>query len=47
MGVALKDEGKLDEAMIAFNKALIKADYDEGYLNMGNAQRSRQTRRSY
>jgi len=38
MGNALKDQGKLDEAIAAYNKALsIKPDYAEAYYNMGNA----------
>ena len=38
MGVTLKDQGKLDEAIEAYNKALsLKPDYAEAYNNMGNA----------
>jgi hypothetical protein len=38
MGVALREQGKLEEAMEAFNKALaIKPDYTEAYSNMGVA----------
>jgi tetratricopeptide (TPR) repeat protein len=38
MGNALKEQGKLDEAIEAYNKALsIKPDYAEAYNNMGNA----------
>ena len=38
MGVALKDQGKLEEAIEAYNKALaIKPDYAEAYNNMGIA----------
>ena len=38
MGNALKDQGKLDEAIEAYNKALsLKPDYAEAYNNMGNA----------
>ena len=38
LGVTLKDQGKLDEAIAAYNKALsIKPDYAEAYNNMGNA----------
>ena len=38
MGNALKDQGKLEEAIEAYNKALaIKPDYAEAYNNMGNA----------
>ena len=38
MGNALKDQGKLDEAIAAYNKALsIKPDYADAYNNMGNA----------
>ena len=37
MGVALTDQGKLDEAIDAYNKALaLKPDYAEAYSNMGN-----------
>ena len=38
MGVALKEQGKLDEAIEAYNKALsIKPDYAEAHNNMGVA----------
>ena len=38
MGNALKDQGKLDEAIAAYNKALsIKPDHADAYNNMGNA----------
>ena len=38
MGNALKDQGKLDEAIEAYNKALaIKPDNADAYNNMGNA----------
>ncbi|MDA9061736.1 sulfotransferase, partial [Planktomarina temperata] len=38
MGVTLKEQGKLEEAIEAYNKALaIKPDYAEAYNNMGNA----------
>ena len=38
MGNALKDQGKLEEAIEAYNKAIsIKPDYAEAYNNMGNA----------
>ena len=38
MGIALKDQGKLEEAIEAYNKALaIKPDYAEAYNNMGDA----------
>jgi 2-polyprenyl-3-methyl-5-hydroxy-6-metoxy-1,4-benzoquinol methylase len=38
MGNALKDQGKLAEAIEAYKKALsIKPDYDEAYYNMGIA----------
>ena len=38
MGNALKDQGKLEEAIEAYNKALaIKPDYAEAYNNMGIA----------
>ena len=38
MGIALKEQGKLEEAIEAYNKALaIKPDYAEAYYNMGNA----------
>ena len=36
MGITLKDQGNLEEAMEAFNKALsLKPDYAEAYNNMG------------
>ena len=38
MGMALQEQGKLEEAIEAQNKALaIKPDYAEAYNNMGNA----------
>ncbi|MDA1293815.1 MAG: tetratricopeptide repeat protein, partial [Proteobacteria bacterium] len=38
MGNALQDQGKSDEAIKAFNKALsLRPDYVEAYYNMGNA----------
>ena len=38
MGLALQEQGKLDEAIEAYNKALsLKPDYAEAYNNMGNA----------
>ena len=38
MGIALQDQGKLEEAIEAYSKALaIKPDYAEAYNNMGNA----------
>jgi len=38
MGVTLQDQGKLEEAIEAYNKSLaIKPDYAEAYYNMGNA----------
>ena len=38
MGNALKGQGKLEEAIEAYNKALaIKPDYAEAYNNMGIA----------
>ena len=38
MGNALKEQGKLEEAIEAYNKALaIKPDYAEAYNNMGDA----------
>ena len=38
MGVALADQGKLEEAIEAYNKALaIKPDYAEAYSNIGVA----------
>ena len=38
MGIALQEQGKLEEAIEAYNKALaIKPDYAEAYNNMGNA----------
>jgi predicted RNA methylase len=40
MGVALKDQGKLEEAIKAYNKALaIKPDYAEAHLGLNNAQK--------
>ena len=48
MGIALKDQGKLEEAIEAYNKALsIKPDYAEAYNNMGNALRSRKVEESH
>ena len=38
MGSVLKEQGKLEEAIEAYNKALaIKPDYAEAYNNMGIA----------
>ena len=38
MGNALQDQGKLDEAITSFKKALsLKPDHAEAYNNMGNA----------
>jgi hypothetical protein len=38
MGIALKDQGKLEEAIEAYEKALtLKPDYAEAYTNMGVA----------
>lgn len=38
MGIALKEQGKLEEAIESFNRALgIKPDYAEAYNNIGNA----------
>ena len=38
MGIALQEQGKLEEAIAAYNKALlIKPDYAEAYNNMGVA----------
>ena len=47
MGIALQEQGKLEEAIEAYNKALaIKPDYAEAYNNMGIAlQRARQAGR--
>ena len=47
MGNALQEQGKLEEAIEAYNKALaIKPDYAEAYYNMGIAsQRAKQTGR--
>ncbi len=40
MGVALTDQGKPEEAIAAYNKALlIEPDYAEAHNNMGNALR--------
>ena len=37
-GNALKVQGKLDEAIVSFNKAVsLKPDYAGAYNNMGNA----------
>ncbi|HCK92871.1 MAG TPA: hypothetical protein DHW71_07790, partial [Gammaproteobacteria bacterium] len=42
MGVALKERGKLQEAIEAYNKALsIKPDYADAYYNMGNTLKKR------
>ena len=44
MGVALKEQGKLDEAIEAYNKALsIKPDFTEAYSNMGVALKGMET----
>ena len=47
MGNALKDQGKLEEAIEAYNKrSAIKPDYAEAYNNMGiSSQRARQAGR--
>ena len=38
MGIALEEQGKLDEAIEAYKQALaIKPDYAEAYNNMGIA----------
>ena len=38
MGIALKEQNKLEEAIEAYTKALaIKPDYADAYYNMGNA----------
>ena len=38
MGTVLQDQGKLDEAIEAYNKTLsLKPDYAKAYYNMGNA----------
>ena len=38
MGITLKDQGKLEEAIEAYKEALsIKPDYADAYYNMGNA----------
>ena len=38
MGSALNDQGKLNQALEAYNKALIiNPDYAEAYNNMGSA----------
>ena len=42
MGNALKEQGKLEEAIEAYNKALaIKPDYAEAYYNMGCLSKSK------
>ncbi|MDB3861683.1 tetratricopeptide repeat protein, partial [Paracoccaceae bacterium] len=42
LGIALKEQGKLDEALGLFRKALsLKPDFAEAYYNMGNAFRDR------
>ena len=49
MGNALKEQGKLEEAIEAYNKALaIKPDYAEAYSNMGVIlKETRQAGRGY
>ena len=38
MGIALNDQGQLDEAIEAYQKAIvIRPDYSDAYNNMGNA----------
>ena len=38
MGIALQEQGNLEEAIEAYTKALsIKPDYADAYNNMGNA----------
>ena len=40
MGIALKDQGKLEEAIGAYKKAIsIKPEYAEAYNNMGIARK--------
>ena len=47
MGNALKDQGKLEEAIEAYNKAIsIKPNYADAYNNMGFALKTGQARRS-
>jgi Flp pilus assembly protein TadD len=42
MGNALQEQGKLEEAIEAYNKALaIKPDYAEAYNNMGMLSKSK------
>ena len=37
MGTALKDQGKLDESINAFNKAItLNPNHSQAYSNMGN-----------
>ena len=37
MGIALQDQGKLDDALVAYQKALsFKPDYADAQYNMGN-----------
>ena len=38
MGIAFKKQGKLEEAIEAYSKAIsLKSDYAEAYNNLGNA----------
>ena len=47
MGVTLKEQGKLDEAIASYNKALaMKPDYAEAYNNMGKLSKIKVSLRS-
>ena len=42
LGNALKEQGKLDEAIACYKRAIaLKPDYHEAYNNLGNALKSR------
>ena len=45
MGIALQDQGKLEEAIEAYKKAIsIKPDYTKAYNNMGIALQNEERR---